>query len=172
MPHELRRCVGCGGWFPDIEGPTHRYMEAAPGCWAAFGEVLAHEYSNPIYNEVHRLTVDAYAVQHPGHPSRQSIQSVGVHLIRLCLFFEHGLAAEDANDALLAAAQAKHTFFWLEPPESVGSVTVAEVARAQTADERKAAVRAWASSTWDAWSGHHETIRAWVPQRYKWSKPN
>src|SRR5262245_21594553 len=27
------RCVGCGGLVPKMEGPTHRYMEASPGCW-------------------------------------------------------------------------------------------------------------------------------------------
>ncbi|HED04410.1 MAG TPA: hypothetical protein ENI60_06555, partial [Candidatus Fraserbacteria bacterium] len=108
-------CVGCGGQFPEIDGPVHRYMESSPGCWAAFGEVLAREYSDPIYFGVHRLTVDAYAVQHPGSPSRQSIRSVGVHLIRLCLFLEHGLSAENANDAMLKAAKLKHTFVWLEP---------------------------------------------------------
>ena len=146
-------------------------MESSPGCWAAFGEVLAREYSDPLYNEVHRLAVDAYAVQHPGHPSRQSIQSVGVHLIRLCLFFEHGLAAEDANDAMLAAAQAKHTFFWLEPPGPLGSITVADVNRAQTADEHEDAVKAWGSAAWDAWSIHHGIIRTWLPQPNKWSRP-
>lgn len=157
------KCMGCGASFDDIEGPVHRYMESSPGCWAVYGEVLAREYSDPTYYEVHRLSVDAYAVQHPGSPSRQSIQSVGVHLIRLCLFLEHGLSAEDANDAMLEAAKLKHTFTWLEPPESLGSITVADVARARTAAEHKQAVRAWAQSAWDAWSSHHDTIRSWLP---------
>ena len=70
-------CLSCGGVFPDIDGPVHRYMKSSPGCWAVYGEVLAREYEDPYFFEVHRLTVDAYAVQHPGSTDRQSIQSVG-----------------------------------------------------------------------------------------------
>ena len=81
---------------PNQSGPTHRYMESLPGCWAIYGEVLAREYSDLAYAAVHRLTVDAYAVQHPGQPSPQSIQSVGVHLLRLCLILEHGFSAAAA----------------------------------------------------------------------------
>ncbi|MDZ7628938.1 MAG: DUF5946 family protein [Parvularculaceae bacterium] len=38
---------------------------------------------------MHRLSVDAYAVQHPGGASRQAIQSVGLHLARLYIQLEH-----------------------------------------------------------------------------------
>lgn len=48
-------CTGCKARFRDMEGPTHPYMESSPGCWAAFGDVLAREYSDPVYFEVHRL---------------------------------------------------------------------------------------------------------------------
>lgn len=62
MPEAMIKCMGCGGVFAEIQGPTHRYLESSPGCWAAYGEVLAREYSDPAYFQVHRLTVDAYAV--------------------------------------------------------------------------------------------------------------
>ncbi len=156
-------CFSCGGEYPDIEGAVHPYMKSSPGCWAVYGEVLAREYSNPDYFEVHRLTVDAYAVQHPGSTDRQSIQSIGVHLIRLCLFLEHGLTAENANDAMLEAGKYKHTFKWLEPPKSLGNITAADVYKAKNIEEHKSIVRAWAQSTWDAWSKHHDTIRTWLP---------
>ena len=159
-------CPGCGGRFPDIDGPVHRYMESSPGCWAAFGEVLAREYSDSAYFEVHRLTVDTYAVQHPGTESRQSIHSVGVHLIRLCLFFEHGLSAEHANEAMLQAARFKDAFWWLEPPASFGPLTVADIVTAGSAEEHQGLVRAWARGTWEAWSTHHDTVRAWLSAQY------
>src|SRR4051812_1460015 len=100
---KLVSCPGCGGMFPEMEGPIHRYMESSPACWATYGEVLALEYSNPAYAENYRFGVDAYAVQHPGRPSPQSIQSVAVHLIRLCLLLECGLELSRANDAMLKA---------------------------------------------------------------------
>ena len=158
---KLKKCFSCGGEFPDIDGPVHRYMASSPGCWSVYGEVLAREYSEPSYFEVHRLTVDAYAVQHPGSTDRQSVQSVGLHLIRLCLFLEQGLTAENANDAMLKAGKYKHSFTWLKPPASFGAITAADVARAKTVEEHKAVVRAWAQSSWDAWSVHHDTVRSW-----------
>jgi hypothetical protein len=137
-------------------------MESSPGCWAAFGEVLAREYSDPSCFEVHRLSVDTYAVQHPGQPSRQSIQSVGLHLIRLCHFLEHDLAAADANDIMLKAGKIKQSFTWLEPPASLGDVTVLDVQSSQTPMEHKANVRLWAQSAWKAWTPHHATVREWI----------
>src|SRR5690606_12030993 len=112
-------CPACGGLFPDREGPTHQYLESSAGCAAACGELFACHYSNMAYfADVYRLANDAYAVQHPGRPSTQTIGSVGVHLIRLCLTFEHGLRPEQANAAVLDAGRRKQEFFWLRPPPS------------------------------------------------------
>lgn len=158
-------CFSCAGVFPDIDGPVHRYMNSTPGCWATYGEILAREYSDRTFFEVHRLTVDAYAIQHPGSNDRQSIQSVGVHLIRLCLFLEHGLTPENANDAMLAAGKNKTSFYFLKPPKTLGSITTADVVREQTVQGHKAAVREWAQEAWNAWSQHHGTIRSWLPNK-------
>jgi hypothetical protein len=163
----LISCPGCGGLFPEMEGPTHRYMESSPGCWALYGEVLAREYNNPAaYAQTHRLTGDAYAVQHPGRPSPQSVQSVAGHLIRLCLLLECGLEPRRANDAMLNAIRSKKQFVWLEPPATRGAITVADVHRATTPEEHVARVRDWAQSAWQAWSPHHAQIRAWLPREF------
>ena len=157
-------CPGCGAAFPDAPGGVmHRYMESSPGCWAAYGEVLAREYEQPAYFRMHKFTVDAYAVQHPGQPSPQSTQSVGVHLIRLCLMLELGATAAQATAAMQAAARRKEAFHWLEPPPSRGAVTVADVHRAASPEEHAAFVRAWAEAAWTAWAAHHDTVRSWLP---------
>jgi Family of unknown function (DUF5946) len=155
-------CMWCKAKLPAIVGATHEYMESTPSCWAAFGRVIAKEYSDPQFFAVHRLTVDAYAVQHPGKPSRQSIQSVGVHLVRLCLFLEHGLEPEKANDAMLAAAKLKSTYHWLEPPASLGRLTVSDVDAATNAEHHKVLVRQWAEQMWQVWSAHHDVVRKWA----------
>jgi len=152
----------CKARHPAIAGPTHAYMQSTPGCWACFGEVLAREYSDQAYFAVHRLTVDAYAVQHPGQPSRQSIQSVGVHLVRLCLFMERALDPARANEAMLIAAKRKSSYHWLEPPAFLGPLTVADVARADSADAHKELVRQWAAQMWNVWSPHHDAVRGWA----------
>lgn len=160
------KCQGCGGLFPDVAGPTHRYMESCPGCWTVYGEVLAREYSDPAYFAVHRLSVDTYAIQHPGKPSRQSIQSVGLHLIRLSLLLEQRLDSRYANDAMRAATKIKHAMTWLEPPASLGTLTVAEVITAKTPEQHVSMVRNWAHSAWQAWSPHHATVRSWIPGEF------
>ena len=163
----MKKCFSCGGLYPDTDGPTHRYMTSTPGCWAVYGEVLAREYSDAKLMAIHRLSVDAYAVQHPGGTDRQSIQSVGVHLIRLCLFLEFGLRAENANAAMLAAGKNKQDFTFLQPPKDLGAMTAADIAKASTTEEHRQLVEKWAVTTWQAWQEHHATIRSWIPDHLK-----
>jgi len=157
---KLTDCIGCGAGFDAGDGPTHPYMESSPGCWAAFGEVLAREYGDANYFRVHRLTVDAYAVQHPGRPSKQSIQSVALHLISLHAIFEKSYDPGHATKLIQAAAKDKSRFEWLEPPASRGAVTVADVRRAASADDHARLVREWAAGAWSAWSPHHIEVRS------------
>jgi hypothetical protein len=153
------KCYGCGAPVEDIEGPVHRYVGAPAGCWKIFTEVLAKEYSDYILLEqTHRLTVDAYAVQHPGKPSRQAIQSVNVHLMRLYLGLEKNITGKEANDAMKKIAGRKHNFTWLTPPELNGTITVIDVSKAGSLEEHKRLVKKWARSVWDAWKEHHEKV--------------
>ncbi len=161
---DTRACIGCGGMVPDIQGPTHRYMESSPGCWQIYGQVLSREYSDRAFATWHRLTVDAYAVQHPGLESRQAIQSVCVHLMSLCLVLERGVDPAYATRAIGQAVKAKGRYVWLSPPTSVGEVTVVDVAQKATAEEHARAVRAWAASAWAAWAPYRDLVRGWLPR--------
>ena len=84
----MSACPGCGLDLPEHDGPTHAYIGASPACWALYGELLAREYGELRYPPSHRLTVDVYAIQHPGGGERRAIQSVAVHLMALCLVLE------------------------------------------------------------------------------------
>jgi Family of unknown function (DUF5946) len=156
------QCLWCKGRFDDLAGPVHAYMESTPGCWASYGRVLAREYEDQRYFQVHRLTVDAYAVQHPGKPSRQSIQSVAVHLIRLCHLLERELPPEKANAAMLTAARNKAHYVWLEPPAFLGELTVVDVEAAAGVEAHLSMVRQWAAQMWAVWSPHHAVVRGWA----------
>lgn len=158
------RCIGCRGMVPDIVGPTHRYMESSPGCWQVYGEVLAREYTHPEFFVVHTLTADTYAVQHPGRPGPQSTQSVCGHLMRLCMVLEQGAQYSYAGRVLGAATHDKGRFRWLEPPASLGDVTIVDVAASATAEQHRGKVKEWAESVWSAWAEHHDTIRGWIPK--------
>jgi hypothetical protein len=129
-----------------------------------YGEVVAREYSDPAYAKWHRLTVDSYAVQHPGRPSPQSTQSVCVHLLSLCLVLERALEPAYATRVMGKATRPKGRFTWLAPPPSPGDITVVDVAGSKTAAGHEESVRAWAESAWAAWTPHHETVRAWLPK--------
>jgi hypothetical protein len=161
-PMKSSSCMGCGAVLPNLDGPTHAYMESSPACWSIYSEVLAREYDDrKLLESVHRLTVDAYAVQHPGRESAQCIQSVAGHLISLCAVLENGASNEWATKLIREAVRIKGRFKWLQPPRSMGSVTIADVWKTQSAAEHEKAAREWASSVWTAWSQHHATVRSW-----------
>lgn len=136
------------------DAPPHRGVEAL------FGDVLAGIYGRAARRALLRLVVDCYAAQHPGVPGRQSAQSVAIHLQALCLWVE--LGCDPADAPRLRKATVEHRLWpWLEPPQRRGSVTVRDLAEASE-DEYEAVVRRWARAVWQAWSPHHETVRAWL----------
>ncbi len=155
------RCCGCGVEFGDASGPTHRYMLSSPGCWAAYGEVLAREYQDPAFFGLHRLTVDAYAVQHPGIDVSQARNSVGVHLSRLYLWVELGWTLTEIDAVMETISGKRRSYPWLTPPVTRVGFSVADVLAATTPDEHMERVQQWARSVWENWSPHHATVRAW-----------
>src|SRR4051812_19320736 len=148
-------CIGCGGLVPDIEGPTHRYIGASPGCWAIYTELNAGSLPPSPRSA---LAVDAYAVQHPGVAGPQSTASVWTHLIALHLVLEGGWRVDQAIRLRAAAADAIRGWPWLAPPASMGDVTVVDVSGAPAA-ERAAPVERWIDAAWSAWSEHHGAVR-------------
>lgn len=113
------------------------------------------------------LLIDAYAAQHPGTPSPQSIQSVAVHLLSLYSFFERGT---DAGYALQVRQRAlreqfgpKHSRFeWLDPPDLHGAITVADIVQQPDAESRTRMAAGYVESVWRLWSeAHKPTIAAW-----------
>jgi CTP:molybdopterin cytidylyltransferase MocA len=158
------RCPGCGARYSPVpEGETHPYIGASPACWAAFGEVLAREFQGPAYGWIHRHTVDAYTVQHPGHDDRRQRQSVALHLIGLCHWLEHGLQTEHINRVTQRLANSAAGWPWLDAPEGY-ELTVQDVLAATSGEEHGRYVRHWGESVWEAWSEHHDLIRRWAAE--------
>jgi hypothetical protein len=153
-------CPGCGALVPvtDETRTRNAYVGAAPGCFAAYAELIGREIADAALSQAHLLASDAYPAQHPGVPGRQSSQSVWVHLVGLCLTLEHGFdgVASARAKGRLAAADAR--FDWLEPPDSLGELTVLDVLAAAPEDH-VATVRRWAEAVWAAWAPHHDAIR-------------
>lgn len=160
------QCRGCGGKVPAVDGPTHPYMAASPGCWEIYGRVLARPMTaTPTVWHWHH--VDCYAVQHPGGAKYDHRQrsSVAVHLISLCLLHEFGRSSVQAAarrgriSATVLPRLGRSDWPYLPPPHSLGSITVVDVAAATEYDQ---ALREWTEQAWDARKEHHEIIRSWA----------
>jgi hypothetical protein len=160
---DAHACPGCGIGYPPSDGPVHAYIGASPGCWALYGELLALEYGDARLMRWHRLTVDAYAAQHPGVAERRSAQSVHVHLVGLCLVLERDVDSSRAVRALQKVAEAgRHD--WLDPPPLATATGLAEAIAAADSESYGETVRRWAEAVWRAWEPHHERIRAEADQ--------
>lgn len=157
-------CAGCGARLPRHDGPTHPYIGASSGCGSEYSRVLAHEYGPLGYPPVHRLTVDTYAAQHPGTPSRQAVQSVAVHLIGLHLWLERRLPATEIT-AQIGDAVRRGGFHWLEPPSDQGVRKAHQIDLSTDVEEHTRAIEGWAGSVWDAWHEHADTLRRWADRR-------
>ncbi len=164
LPPALISCVGCHALVPDLSalyGPAHTYLGTSSGCWQVYLEVSARALSEMT---VRGLLTDTYMVQHPGTPSRQSIQSVARHLLGLYWALERNLAFEQAVKAM-RRAPAEH-FIWLDPPRSSWPLTILDLAAASEQGVLIDLIKRWAQTTWDAWRPHHQTIRHWATRSF------
>lgn len=157
------RCFGCGALVPDQDGPTHKYMLSAPGCWALYGSVLVWRNAlaaGGALTAAQRI-IDTYAVQHATNPDRRNRQSVAGHLMSLCASMEHGISG--ARLPTVIGRWTHRDYPLLVPRPARYPVTIRDVADAGEQD-RPTVADNWASTTWQAWSAHHDTVRAWLTQ--------
>jgi hypothetical protein len=105
-----------------------------------------------------RLIVDCYSLQHDRYI--QSGRSLAAHLTGVCVALEHG-----GDGSLQRAVQRwlSRTRDLAKPavPATRGQVTIDDVIAAAP-EERRAVVRRWASSAWDAWADQHALARSWI----------
>ena len=154
-------CPSCGASVDDVDGPTHAYLVASPGCWAGFGALQAREHEQWGYPPVHGLAVDAYAASHGGDGSeRRDRQSVAIHLAALCAVLERGISF-DARIALLQRLTTpKREFRRLERPPGLPALTFLHAAAASDLDDYTRRVREWAVAVWTFWTPAHPAVHA------------
>lgn len=109
---------------------------------------------------MHRLMVDAYALQHPERYCL-SARSYAAHLTGMLASLEH-----DGKPELLRALQrwlSNHPALEKPPlPESRGELTIASVLAAPDRLAMDRAIRAWGESAWAAYAPWHELARKWT----------
>ncbi len=153
-------CPDCKAVVPLSNGPTHPYIGGNAGCWEIYGRIVEKEFSNPSYMKVHRLTVDAYAAQHPGKNESRSAQSVNIHLVALYLVIEKKVPFDKTTKLLGELVKKRnHQFSWLTPPDFLGDITVCDVVTADTPEQHYEKVETWAKSVWQCWKQHHPFIK-------------
>jgi Family of unknown function (DUF5946) len=157
------RCSGCGALAPDIRGPVHGYMLAAPGCWSLYTglEDWKIGLSGSQGIDTAQRMIDSYAVQHATNPDPRNRQSVAVHLMSLCAALEHDVPGARLRRLLGTWTHRPGGYPVLEPRPAAYAITVRDVADAD-AVARAGVVCLWAKMTWSAWSDHHEQVRAWL----------
>ena len=74
---------------------------------------------------------------------------------------ERGLAPHLATREIDRLIRMQRDFPWLDPPDSLGDVTVLDVLAAVNTSDHAERTERWARSVWDAWSPHHATVRGW-----------
>lgn len=136
------------------------------GCLKLFEEVIAREFSDYRYGRVHRLTVDAYSLQHPDRYMRSG-KSFAAHLSGI-------YAALEAEDT---AAVNQTVRKWLNtnpkiekparPPEQKGKLTIAFINSATNAADHGERVRKWAQEVWSAWSEQHALVKQLIDEATK-----
>ncbi len=133
------------------------------GCLKLFEEILAREFGDYRYGKIHRLTVDAYSLQHPDAYMRSG-KSFAAHLTGMCAAFEY----EDA----VVLNQAVQKWLSTNPkiekpaqlPEQRGDLTIAYIHSACDAEEHVNRVREWARDVWGAWSKHHALAKKLIDE--------
>ena len=134
------------------------------GCQRLFDEVIAREFGDFRYAREHRLTVDAYSLQHPDEYMR-SAKSYAAHLTGAYVAIERGAGAE-ANRAIqqwLSGSKA------LQRPQQPGpgqrgTLTVLHVHMATDPDDHVRRVREWATSVWAAWRTYEPIAKQWTDE--------
>jgi hypothetical protein len=107
------------------------------------------------------LVVDAYAAQHPGGGVLpQQVESVGLHLMTLCLFLEHSV--DPSLGAALHRRMVRRPTFRRLERSGPGELTWAHVATASPVDAARDAAYAWAGAVWDTYRGEQPTVRDWL----------
>ena len=172
----MTTCPGCGASFEEGDFAPQRYGVASPECWQAFNIMLAKENMNFGYPDVHRLVVDAYAVQHPQNFELQkklgitkrfveaSIQSVAIHLIALYFALEEDQPLADIRHLMNQIIAVGAEFHPLEVPKSLGNLTILDAPGMQDFTAYEKFAWDWGETTWEAWAHAHGQVKEWILQ--------
>ncbi len=164
MNDRLIRCIACGARVPSIpDAEQSSATVVATGCRELFTRILTEPEGPRGSLEYRLLTSAAWALQHPGRKSADSIREVNAQLITLCAALDYRIRSEAVTElASHAIRRYRPDFTWLEPPRWPGPLTVADVAEEQDPDSRLELARDWALGVYRAWESYHDIVKGYL----------
>jgi Family of unknown function (DUF5946) len=157
---EYRTCPGCGVRLPVSEAHADGRYNASAECRQLYGELAAYTLTRGDPAFLHQLAVDAYGAQHAGEGVRPIATAFA--LIGLYLTFERGYSGRQVQAAHGRFARRAKRWPRFDPPPHAGTLTVADVLRAQPGADRDTMLRRWGMSVWEAWSAEHARVASLV----------
>jgi len=134
------------------------------GCRALFDALASKEFSDPNYFRMHRLSVDAYCLQHP-EQYMVSSKSAAAHLAAMCWSMERGLSLHMPKPLKLWVDGPREYIRVLPPPfRERGNITISDAFKATSPEDYEVIVWDWAKSAWNAWSNYWDLARSWVQE--------
>ncbi len=132
------------------------------GCDETFSQLIGEEFSNALLFRAHRLTVDAYCLQHP-EKYMISSKSATAHLAGICwsLEIEESVHMPPALKQLVDGPQ-QFERIAVPAPQQRGAVNILHLTELTDPQDYLRAAREWAQSAWTAWPHAWEQTRAWI----------
>jgi hypothetical protein len=150
-------CPGCGLNLPDQHLDIPDRFNASGECFCVFSDLECYTVAKQDPEFIHQHAVDAYEAQHAGGPTRNITVASG--LIGLYLALEKGYTGRQVQLAHMRIAQKKKVWPRLEPPAQPAFLTVMDVLKAGTDEEKDAMIRKWMTSVWESWEDRQEWVR-------------
>lgn len=162
-----------------VGASINRYGVTSLSCISDFLEILAKEQEWFNYPPVHRLLIDAYAIQHPPHLEHQlklkieqrlinaSIQSIYIHLLALYCAIEIKMELKSIpkvmDHVLKNLVKQNIVLKELKSPDNLGNIKANDVLtkleNKLTIEEYNQLMWNWAKEAYNAWQDSHKVIK-------------
>lgn len=158
------KCPGCGALFSPSDSSLSQTYHASSACESQYHELSAWLWSKDAESFPKQYAVDAYGAQHVG-PATKDIR-VAFSLIGLYLAVEKGYTGKMVQEAHQKLAQKKIVWPHFGAPATPYTVTVVDVLKRTSPQDRLLALNAWSADVWRNWGAEKQAWTRALCQRY------
>jgi hypothetical protein len=161
-------CPGCGVNLPDQHLDVPDRFNASGECFCLFSDLQCYTVVKQDPEFIHQHAVDAYEAQHAGGTTRNITVAFG--LIGLYLALEKGYTGRQVQLAHIRISKVRKVWPRLEPPDRPAILSVMDVLKTGTDEEKDAMIRKWMTSVWERWGDRHEWVKKTTDELLKSSE--